>query len=291
MSEEKRQQGDLTEKNFDPGPYSMMQHLRISREEKILNTGFDKWSSVEFRINETVFRYVYENEGSRWRIKTLFDKEPATLAWLNKFKTGEVFIDIGANVGMYSIWAAAMTGARVIAFEPESQNYGMLNRNICANGFHQNDQVVAYCAAVMARPEVSKLFVSACSTGVSFNDFGKRIEGRGTNFVQGSMAVSIDQLVSTGQIPIPQHIKIDVDGYEHLVVDGCKGVIESGALKSILIEIDRADPDHVAIVEYLGALGFTYSPDQVEAPRAMPIPSNATTRNYIFYKDPEYRVL
>ena len=55
------------------------------------------------------------------------------------------------------------------------------------------------------------------------------------------MAVSIDQLVSTGQIPIPQHIKIDVDGYEHLVVDGRRGVIESGSLKSILIEIDR-DP-------------------------------------------------
>ncbi len=291
MSEDRRQDVDLTDKNFDPGPFSMMQHLRISREEKSLNTGYDEWRSVEFQVDEKVFRYIYENDGSKWRIKTLFDKEPATLAWLNKFKPGEVFIDIGANVGMYSIWAAAMTGARVVAFEPESQNYAMLNRNIYANGFHQNDQVMAYCAAVMSRPEVSKLHVSACSTGVSFNDFGSRMPGRGTNFAQGSIAVSIDQLVSTSQIPIPQHIKIDVDGYEHFVVEGCRGVIESGVLKSILIEIDRADPDHVAIINYLEALGFTYSPDQVDAPRALPIPANATTRNYIFYKDCEYRVI
>ena len=84
MSEEKRQQGDLTEKNFDPGPHSMMQHLRISREEKILNTGFDKGVRWSFALAKR--RYVYEFEMANKD----FDKEPATLAWLNKFKTGEV---------------------------------------------------------------------------------------------------------------------------------------------------------------------------------------------------------
>jgi FkbM family methyltransferase len=42
-------------------------------------------------------------------------------------------IYVGANVGMYTIWAAATRNARVYAFEPEAQNYATLNRNIALN--------------------------------------------------------------------------------------------------------------------------------------------------------------
>ena len=63
-------------------------------------------------------------------MRTLFSKEPITLAWIDTFKDGETLYDIGANVGMYTIYAAVMRKANVYAFEPEALNYAELNKNI-----------------------------------------------------------------------------------------------------------------------------------------------------------------
>lgn len=71
--------------------------------------------------------FVTPNEHCEFRVRSFFDKEPDTIEWLAEINPGEVYIDVGANVGMYAIWAAKTTGARVVAFEPESQNFALLN--------------------------------------------------------------------------------------------------------------------------------------------------------------------
>src|SRR5689334_12310835 len=70
---------------------------------------------------------------TRWRVDSIYSKEPCTLDWIAGFGADEILVDVGANVGMYSIWAAATKGTRVFAFEPEAQNYALLNRNIFVN--------------------------------------------------------------------------------------------------------------------------------------------------------------
>ena len=62
--------------------------------------------------------YATPNAMTGWRVKTFFTKEPETIAWMGEFGSGEVMVDVGANVGMYSIWAAKTRGVRVFAFEP-----------------------------------------------------------------------------------------------------------------------------------------------------------------------------
>ena len=89
--------------------------------------------------------YTTPSLSTKWRVDTLFEKEPVTLEWIAEFRPGEVLVDVGANVGMYTVWAARTRGARVYAFEPESLNYALLNRNNVANKLET--QVVAYCAA------------------------------------------------------------------------------------------------------------------------------------------------
>src|SRR5437870_3796564 len=64
-----------------------------------------------------------------WRVQSIYEKEPWTLEWIAGFGEGDILLDCGANVGMYTIWAAATRRARVYAFEPEAQNYALLNRN------------------------------------------------------------------------------------------------------------------------------------------------------------------
>src|SRR5690349_18823938 len=80
---------------------------------------------------------------TKWRVDSLFEKEPVTIEWIAGFAPDDVFVDVGANVGMYSIWAAKTRKTRVFAFEPEAQNYSLLNRNIVLNDL--SDRVRAYC--------------------------------------------------------------------------------------------------------------------------------------------------
>ena len=72
------------------------------------------------------------NTHCKWRIDTLYTKEPDTIQWLQAMKPGEVLYDVGANIGQYSIYAAKR-GVKVFAFEPESQNYALLCKNIVLN--------------------------------------------------------------------------------------------------------------------------------------------------------------
>src|SRR5262245_39234556 len=83
---------------------------------------------------------------TKWRVDSLLEKEPSTIAWIAGFRRDEVLVDVGANVGVYTIWAAKTRGVRVFAFEPEAQNYALLNRNIALNGL--GPRVTAYCLAL-----------------------------------------------------------------------------------------------------------------------------------------------
>src|SRR3954466_10808308 len=92
---------------------------------------------------------------TRWRVESIYEKEPWTLEWIATFEPGEIFLDCGANVGMYSIWAAVTRGVRVYAFEPESQNYALLNRNIMLNSV--SGAVDAFCLGLSDTAGLSKL--------------------------------------------------------------------------------------------------------------------------------------
>ena len=65
-----------------------------------------------------------------FRADTLFSKEPETIKWIEKFKPETVFWDIGANVGIYSIYAGLNPNLNIYAFEPASNNFNLLNQNI-----------------------------------------------------------------------------------------------------------------------------------------------------------------
>lgn len=73
-------------------------------------------------------------EVSRFRAQTLLTKEPGTLAWIDQFSDGDVLLDIGAYIGVYTLYAAVTKGIRVIAVEPSAANFNNLSRNIQLNG-------------------------------------------------------------------------------------------------------------------------------------------------------------
>jgi FkbM family methyltransferase len=195
----------------------------------------------------------------------LFSKEPDTIEWIRGFQAGEVFVDIGANVGMYTIWAAKTRGVRTFAFEPESQNYALLYRNIVMNGLSEN--VVAFCLALSDTTDYSLLHLSEFKLGSSCHSFGEkidhRLERRDTKLAQGCVSTTLDALVARGVLPVPNHIKIDVDGLEHKVLAGCREVLADARLKSVLVEINTNLELHRKIIADMQSLGFGFSEQQV----------------------------
>lgn len=218
-------------------------------------------------VREGAIEVVFStpNAYTKFRVDTLRSKEPDTIAWIAGFQSNEVLVDIGANVGMYTIWAAKTRGMRVYAFEPESQNYAVLYKNIVLNGV--SEQVVAYCLALSDENSFSRLFLSEFHAGGSCHTFGEkldyRLEHRPSKYSQGCISATLDHLVATGVVPMPNHIKVDVDGLEHKVVNGCRNVLSDPRLKSVLVEINTNLELHRNIIRDMEALGFHYSPSQV----------------------------
>jgi FkbM family methyltransferase len=208
----------------------------------------------------TIAKFYTPNDTTKWRAQTLFTKEPSTIAWIDTFKPGEVLWDVGANVGGYTVWASRRRGVKVYAFEPDAQNYALLCKNMALN---QVDGL-AYCLALGNPDEagVGTLYLSGMDAGGSCNTFGESLgpdlKPR-DGIKQGAVCMAGDAL----ELPKPDHIKIDVDGLEHKVVEGAWGAI-LGA-KSVLVEVNLALPEHQRLVAAMQKAGFVFDPAQVEA--------------------------
>jgi len=77
-----------------------------------------------------------------YRADAFHTKEPETLEWIDTFEPGDTLWDIGANVGVYSLYAA-LRPIQVLSFEPSAFNYFMLMKNIHMNGVDQ--RISALC--------------------------------------------------------------------------------------------------------------------------------------------------
>lgn len=206
------------------------------------------------------------NEMTSWRVRSLFDKEPDTIRWIEQMPPGSTLVDIGANVGMYSVFSAIVRGVKVFAFEPESQNYALLNSNIASNDL--SDQVVAFPLALSDVMQLDKLYLSEFSGGGSCHSFAEKVgfdlKPRKAAFAQGAFSVTLDQLVESGAVPVPDFIKLDVDGIEHKVLQGARNTLARPGVRSVIVELNTHLPEHNAVIEMLQTLGFSYDAQQVK---------------------------
>lgn len=210
--------------------------------------------------------FATPNTATKWRVETIHEKEPSTLEWIASLGRDEILFDVGANVGMYTIWAAATRGARVFAFEPESQNYALLNRNILLNNLR--DRIKAYCIGLSDKQGLIDLYMTGMMPGGSSHSVGEALdykhEPMTVGFQQGCVVFRLDDLVSNGWLPVPNHLKVDVDGIEAKVIAGARATLQNPVVKSLLVEVNPALADHREMVRTLNKMGFGHDPAQVE---------------------------
>lgn len=218
---------------------------------------------MKFLVNNDI-KFVIANHLTRWRAKTLLTKEPITIQWINSFKQNDVFVDVGANMGGYSLYAAVKKNVRVFSFEPEASNYNLLQQNILVNDLQE--KITSYCLALSDKMELGILNLAEFRPGSSTHQFNSRLNPLGKEgkfvFKQGSFSVPLDYLVKNNMIPQPQHIKIDVDGNEPKVILGAIQTIKN--CSSILIEINKELEEHKKMIQLLNILGFEYDEEQVK---------------------------
>lgn len=189
-----------------------------------------------------------------YRAWTSLNKEPDTIAWIDGFAPDSVFFDVGANVGVFSVYAAA-SGHRVHAFEPVTENHATLQKNIELNGFAAH--AACYCIAIDARDGVGSLYVDQTSAGGT-SQFDVRTET--TQVKRASICRTLDSLIFDDGLPFPAHIKIDVDGNEAKVLIGGTKTFADARLRSVLLEINGTDVDKRSLRETVCGYGFTSSP-------------------------------
>ena len=170
-------------------------------------------------------------------------REPETLAWIDRFETPCRFWDIGANIGVFSIYAGLRPGIEVLAFEPAAASYGALCRNIETNKL--GDRILACCVAISDRTKLGRLHLSGTNPGSVFNAFESTTDCFGNEitvvFRQGMVGFSVDGFRRLFGLPAPNYMKIDVDSIEDRILAGARETLSDPELRSVLIELEAAE--------------------------------------------------
>ena len=191
-------------------------------------------------------KFFVPNQLLNWRVDTFFTKEPETLEWIDNFEKKEnlIFWDIGANIGLYSIYNSLKNSkSTTIAFEPSSSNLRVLTRNISINNLEKNIKVVSM-PLTNKKNIFQEMKEGQFIEGGAMNSFGEKFDFEGKEF-QATMkynllGTTMNYFIENSILEIPDYIKIDVDGIEHLILDGGDKFLTNQKVKSLSVEINES---------------------------------------------------
>lgn len=205
--------------------------------------------------------YIFhpQNLTEHYRCVTFFTKEEGTLAWMkNALQEGDVFFDIGANIGLYSLYAAKLgRNVKVYAFEPHKYTFVNLMDNIAGNNLLASITPIAVPLGDACG--ISTMNYADMDSGSSMSQVGhsKHPGGEFAPKLQEIIyCVTLDELVEKKAVPTPNHIKIDVDGNELPILKGMKKLLAS-AQKPKTIQVEVNPGERPAVSELLAGFGYT----------------------------------
>jgi FkbM family methyltransferase len=189
-----------------------------------------------------------ENYGSAVYAHGLSDhSELLFLAHL--MRPGDLFADIGANVGMYSVWVAGITGANAVSFEPVPVTFKALSQNIRLNDLAH--LIEAHQVAAGAEAGIVRM---TCDVG----GLDHVVQGRPPDSTVEVPVVRVDDLLD-GRAPYA--MKIDVEGFELRALQGAVKTLQRPDVKAIVIELQdwtlrKFGTSEAECREFLTSFGF-----------------------------------
>ncbi len=204
--------------------------------QKIINIFLHKIKKVKH--NDQEMSFFIPNWVNKFRVNSFHTKEPDTLKWIDSMPKGAIFWDVGANIGLYSIYAAKINKCKVLAFEPSVFNLEWLARNIDANSLQEEVSIMPIALSNHAGFNLFKM--KNTDWGGALSTFGENYDENGLDFrpvfQYSAPGLSMNVIPNIMNVKKPDYVKIDVDGIEHLILEGAGDILKS--VKSVLIEID-----------------------------------------------------
>ncbi|MCA1777706.1 MAG: FkbM family methyltransferase [Loktanella sp.] len=180
---------------------------------------------------------------------------------LDTLTPDDLFVDIGANIGSYTVLGSKVCCARTIAVEPDPETANAPRRNIDVNG-------------IKDRVSVIEAALGATAGTVSFTvgrDTINRVAQPEDELVRAVAVRTLDEVLG-GEVP--KVIKIDVEGFEAEVFRGGQATLADKRLEAIITEARDDD-----VMDMLGRAGFVqayYDPERATLENLPTIPSNNT---------------
>jgi len=221
----------------------------------------DLQASASFE-NEDGLRFNVGSTSEYKRARRRRVQEAALVKWLGTFGPGDVFFDVGANIGALSLIAARLHGNRVpiVAIEPAFDSFAALVRNIQANAL--GAVVMPLHLALFDETGVRPFYRSRLGAGSASHTIGAALDYARQPFapaaVEHVLACRLDDLVRVFGVPRPTRIKLDVDGVEQQVLAGAAEVLSSAPCEVFteLIEANAHDQRPLEVVELMRGLGY-----------------------------------
>ncbi len=225
-------------------------------QTEIINYAMQMTKTVKH--NDCEFSFVISNTMTYFRADSFSTKEPETLEWIDSIPESSCVWDIGANVGLYSVYAAKYRGCNVYAFEPSVFNLELLARNIFINKMVEKITIIPLPLTDVLKK--SRLNMTSTDLGGALSTFGEAYGYDGgvldKVFEFSTIGLSMVDAAKLLKVPEPDYVKLDVDGIEQLVLKGGKGILN--AVKGLLIEVDDDFEEQRIMVErYLTEAGLT----------------------------------
>jgi FkbM family methyltransferase len=198
--------------------------------------------SLEVRCDGLIFSV---RSGTDDLLLSALSADPLHLTRRFRPKSGDVVIDVGANVGGYAL-RAALVARSVIAIEPEPSNYAQLVRNIRVNRL---TNITALLVALSDQSGVGALRLASHSGRHSLEGLGA---GEATGDTVRVQLLTLDEIVDSAQIERIDWLKIDVEGHELSVLRG--GPRALTVTEQLMLEFDIARFGEVSEILVTGGL-------------------------------------
>lgn len=144
---------------------------------------------------------------------------------LHFLRPEDLFVDIGANIGSYTVLASSHVGAKSFAFEPIPSTFTHLINNIAIN--QMTDKVSAFNIAIGSQ--------TGCLEFTSTKDCRNRVAGKNETDTINVPVNTLDEILHNSKAP--NLLKIDVEGWETEVIKGAWATLAQTDLKAIIIEL------------------------------------------------------
>jgi FkbM family methyltransferase len=182
-------------------------------------------------------RFWCDSEMSAKRALGALRQEPDTLAWIEQYiQPGDHLWDVGANIGVYGLYACLRENVTATCFEPVASAFAILVRNAALNSLAE--RFAPLSIALSDSNGVVRLYLSNTESGSSMHALNNPSNVQGPFEVAGVQSVPAvrgDKLAADFGVRAPQHLKIDVDGHELQVLEGMGALLDQ--VRSVWIEM------------------------------------------------------